>query len=391
MSILSLSSICKVIQVIKTKWGNNLYKLRLYQFLRVLIVIGAVIVICGLLKYTVLYLYPFILAILLSLCIHPFVSFFEGKLKFPRALATFVVITLLFLLINGALFLIVTELFQGTAYLADKVPAHFQAFVNMGEELLNSKILPLYHKVISFFHALDPSQQSAINENIKHFTNDIASTGTGLLRNILLKIPAILSLLPHSITVLTFIVLATFLITNDLPELKLTVKKIFPINARSSAKDIILHLKKAFFGFIKAQLMLIFITACIIFIGLTFLRADHVLTITLLASVVDLIPYIGTGLIFVPWIVYLFVTENYSMTIGLTILYMIIVISRQILEPKILSSNLGIKPLVALFGLFIGIQLWGLPGIIIAPILLVFLNALYQAGVMRKIGIFIKG
>lgn len=368
-----------------------MYKLRLYQFLRVLIIIGAIIATYVFLKFTILYLYPFILAILLSVLIHPFVTFFEARLKLPRVLATLGVIVLLFLLITGALFLIVTELFQGTAYLAEKVPMHFQTIINLGEEFLNNKILPLYHKVISFFHTLDPSQQTAINENIKRFTDGIASTGTELLRNALLKIPAMLSLLPHSVTVLMFTVLATFLITNDFPGLKTAVKRIFPVNTRSSIKHVIVHLKRAFVGFIKAQLILIFITACIIFIGLTFLQADHVLTITLLASVVDLIPYIGTGFIFIPWIVYLFITTNYSMTIGLSILYMVIIISRQILEPKILSSNLGIKPLVALFGLFIGIQLWGLPGIVIAPLLLVFLNALYQAGIIKQIGTFIKG
>lgn len=342
-------------------------------------------------KLTILFLYPLLLAVLISFVIDPFVTFFEERLKFPRFIATIIVIIVMFLIIIGILLLVITEVFQGTTYLADKVPAQFQVFIHFVEEMLNTKILPLYHKIISFFHALDPSQQITINENIKHFTNQIALTGANLLQSVLLKIPVVLSFLPNSITVFMFTVLATILITNDLSGLKQAVQKVTPSSARSSAKQIFHHIKKAFSGFIKAQLILVFITASIIFIGLLFLGVDHVLTIVLIAMVLDLIPFIGTGVIFVPWIIYLFITANYSMTISLTILYMIIIISRQILEPKILSSNMGIHPLAALIGLFISIQLWGLIGLLIAPVMLVLLNALYQAGVLKQIGLFIKG
>lgn len=368
-----------------------MYKPRLFQILRILIVVGALLGSYFLMKLTILFLYPLLLAVIISFVIDPFVSFFEKRLKFPRFVATIIVIIVMFLIIIGTLLLVITEVFQGTAYLADKVPAQFQVFIHFAEEILNTKVLPLYHKVISFFHTLDPSQQITISENIKHFTNQIASTGADLLQNFLLKIPVVLSFLPNSITVFMFTVLATILITNDLSRLKQAVKKVTPSSARSSTKHIFQHIKKAFSGFIKAQLMLVFITASIIFIGLLFLGVDHVLTIVLLAMVLDLIPFIGTGVIFIPWIIYLFITANYQMTISLTILYMIIIISRQILEPKILSSNMGMHPLVALIGLFVGFQLWGLLGILIAPVMLVLLNALYQAGVMKQIGLFIKG
>src|SRR5699024_11493170 len=65
-------------------------------------------------------------------------------------------------------------------------------------------------------------------------------------------------------------------------------------------------LKKALSGFFKAQLILITITAGSIYIGLLIVGIDHALTIALLAAGVDLLPYIGTGIIFIPWIIYLF-------------------------------------------------------------------------------------
>jgi sporulation integral membrane protein YtvI len=291
----------------------------------------------------------------------------------------------------GGVFLIISELFQGTAYLAEQVPDHFQTLVHFGAELLNTKILPLYQKVISLFHTLNGSHQTMIHANIKQFTNHIASTGAGYLKRGILKVPILMSKLPSSITVVLFIVLATFFITNDFVRLKQIGGKLVPESARRSVDNVIKHLNSAFIAFIKAQFILVLISACIIFFGLLLIRVEHVLTITLFAFIMDLLPYIGTGIIFIPWIIYLFITADFPMTIGITIIYMIVVISRQVLEPKILSSSMGINPLAALTSLFIGIQLWGVTGIIIAPISLIFINALYQAGVWKQIGQFIKG
>ncbi|MBM7597724.1 sporulation integral membrane protein YtvI [Virgibacillus halotolerans] len=368
-----------------------MYKQRLYQILRAFIVICSGIGIYFLLKYTIGMFYPIILAVLFSMLLHPFVTFMETKLKFPRPLATITMMVMVFGLFIGATFLIVSELFQSTAYLAEQIPAHFQTLVHFGAELLNTKILPVYQKVISLFHTLDGSQQTTIHEHIKQFTNHIASTGAGLLQDGILKIPVLISKLPNSITVFLFTVLATFLITNDFVGLQQVSGKLFPVSTKRSVKNVIKQLKSAFTGYIKAQLILVFITACIIFFGLLLLGVEHTLTITLFAFVMDLLPYIGTGIIFIPWIIYLFITADFSLTIGITIIYMIIVVSRQVLEPKILSSSMGINPLAALISLFVGIQLWGVTGIIIAPILLIFINALYQAGIWKQIGLFIKG
>ncbi len=335
--------------------------------------------------------YPIILAALFSLLLHPFVTFLEQKLRFPRPLATFTMMIVMFGIFIGGVFLIISELFQGTAYLAEQVPDHFQTLVHFGAELLNTKILPLYQKVISLFHTLNGSHQTMIHANIKQFTNHIASTGAGYLKRGILKVPILMSKLPSSITVVLFIVLATFFITNDFVRLKQIGGKLVPESARRSVDNVIKHLNSAFIAFIKAQFILVLISACIIFFGLLLIRVEHVLTITLFAFIMDLLPYIGTGIIFIPWIIYLFITADFPMTIGITIIYMIVVISRQVLEPKILSSSMGINPLAALTSLFIGIQLWGVTGIIIAPISLIFINALYQAGVWKQIGQFIKG
>ncbi|MEN1968244.1 sporulation integral membrane protein YtvI [Lentibacillus sp. N15] len=368
-----------------------MYKLRMHAILRFLFIIAIILGIYLSIRYTLVYIYPIIVAVILSCIINPIVTGLEKRLKFPRSLATLVALMVLFTIILGSIILIISEFIQGTIYLAEVVPAHFNLFISYVEVFLENHILPAYHKIASLLHALDPEQQRVIQQHIQQIANNLASTGTVVLKDLLLKIPAFVQWLPTSFAVLIFIVLASFFITKDWDLFHQKLKTKIPAAANDSTRNIWSHLKRALFGFIKAQIILISITGAIIFIGLKIIHVDHALTIALIASGVDLLPYLGTGIIFIPWIIYLFLAADYPMTISLSILYMVIVISRQIIEPKLLSSSIGVHPLPLLIAVFIAVQLWGIVGLLLAPIIVVLLNALQQAGVFTQVWQFIKG
>lgn len=368
-----------------------MYKQLFYQISRFLFIVVVLLCFTFFLTYAFAYIYPILLALVFSFALNPAVTFLERTLKFPRGIATIALIIILFAAIISSIILIVSEFIQGTTYLAEIIPAHFNTLITYAEEFLETHIIPFYHKLMSFFHTLDPDKQETIHEHLQHMANQIASSGTTLLQTILLKIPAAISMLPTSFAVFIFIVLATFFITKDWYALQETFAKAIPSSATDSRKHIWNHLKRALLGFFKAQIVLISITGLLIFIGLHIIGIDHALTIALIASVVDLFPYVGTGIIFIPWIIYLFLTANYPLTISLSILYMVITISRQLLEPKLLSSSIGVNPLAVLIAVFLGMQFWGVFGLIIAPILLVLLNALHQSGVFQQLWRFIKG
>src|SRR5699024_12124721 len=80
------------------------------------------------------------------------------------------------------------------------------------------------------------------------------------------------------------------------------------------------------------------------------------------------LPIFGAILIFLPWIIYNFTTGDFTLGIGLSILYGLIVAQRQFIKPKILSSSIGISPLATLFTMFVGFKLIGVIGIVIGPL-----------------------
>src|SRR5699024_6467330 len=124
-------------------------------------------------------------------------------------------------------------------------------------------------------------------------------------------------------------------------------------------RDISYHMKYAISGLIKAQIIITFLSTLIIGIGLFLFGTKHLLMITMIIFVVDFVPYLGIDIIFIPWILYSFLTSDYTSSIQLSVLYAVIILFRQFLEPKLIADRIGIHPFIALSVLFMGIQLFG--------------------------------
>lgn len=360
-----------------------MYKRHAIQAIRLAIVLLSILALCLFFYHAFSFIYPILTAFLLSFFLHPIVSILEQKIKMPRPIATFFTMVGIFTVMTAFLIAAVTEMYQSTIFLAEKIPIHFQSFLNNLETFFYHRIMPMYEKALSLLSTLDQEQQEAVKENLNVIMADVSTSITELLQNMLLSLPVFFSILPNSVAVTVFIVLATFIITNDWNKLKENVDKLLSKQLHERFSTILHYLKKALGGYFKAQIILISITFFLILIGLTIIGVDHALTIAFLSSITDLIPYLGIGIVFIPWIIYVFLQANYSLTIALCLLYMLLTVIRQVLEPKILSANIGVNPLAALIGMFIGIQVWGVFGLILAPVTLIIISAFHQAGVTR--------
>ena len=363
----------------------------LYRTLRFFFVIGIVVVGVLLLFYLSKVTYPFIIAIVIAFMINPIVNIFEKRARMPRVLAVLLAMVIIIALFAGLITLLVAEIVSGAAYLATVVPENLDTIINYVENVFTDQIIPFYNHLTSVFNKLDEGQRNTIIANVQNVGKKIGSTVGAFIQNLFGNIPNILSWFPNAATVLIFSFLATFFISKDWNKFSAFGGKIIPEKAKSSGRTVFVDLKRALFGFLKAQLTLISITSVIILIGLLILRVDYAITIALITGIVELIPYLGTGIVFVPWIVYEVISGDTGHAIGLGVLYIVVIVQRQIVEPKILSSNIGLDPLATLVALFIGFKLFGFLGLIVGPVSLVIYNTLYRANVFHDLWAFIKG
>lgn len=211
-----------------------------------------------------------------------------------------------------------------------------------------------------------------INGYIEDLLGDALSALGSAIPGIL---TSILGALPDLFIGVIVAVIAAFYFTLDGARIKSGLRSILP----ASAERLISHIKKeaavAAIGYLRSYSLILFITFAEIFFGLSVLGVEYSFLIAAVSAVVDILPILGVGIVLIPWALFCLITRDLFLGIGLIILYVIIVIVRQFIEPKIVGESLGIHPLLTLAAFYLGYRLFGFAGIILAPVLLIIWRA----------------
>ncbi|RJE90987.1 sporulation integral membrane protein YtvI [Paenibacillus sp. 1011MAR3C5] len=137
-------------------------------------------------------------------------------------------------------------------------------------------------------------------------------------------------------------------------------------------------------SYIKAQAKMISITFIVILIALILLGVDNAFIIAVVAAIFDVLPLLGVSTLFIPWIIYLFIVGKLSLAIWLSALLLVVILTRQILEPKITGDSLGVSAFTMLSFMIISLSLFGIAGVILSPILVILVKSLYDQGYFHR-------
>ncbi|WP_158221513.1 sporulation integral membrane protein YtvI [Terribacillus sp. 7520-G] len=362
----------------------------LHQLLRLCIVLGSTAGSIAIILLAAPYVYPFIISLILAILMNPAVRLIERKTALNRTAAVGLILLIFLGLCLGGLALAVNEIAQGAAYLAKTVPVHFSDFVNYVQRLAELYIVPYYERLMSFQQDLNPGQQEALDENLQAVIQHLSSTLGEGIQAALEAVPMLIGKAPLYISVCIFALLGTFFICKDWEKITVYLDRFLPALLLTSTRQVGKGLMRACIGFLKAQALLLSLTFVIMCSGFAVLRIEHPIATAFFISLIDVVPYLGTGIVFVPWILYSFLSGNFSLTIGLAVLYLVIVLQRQLMEPNLLSVQIGLHPLATLIAVFAGFQLLGFIGLLAGPVLLVVLHTLHHTGVLRILWKYIK-
>ena len=139
------------------------------------------------------------------------------------------------------------------------------------------------------------------------------------------------------------------------------------------------EVKSTFGGWLRAQLKLMLLTWVIVGGGLTLLKIPNGFLWALLVAAVDAVPVLGSGTVLIPWAIISFLQGDTLQGGGLLGVSVAAVIGRTVLEPRIVGKSLGLDPLLSLGAVYIGFQVWGIPGIILAPVAAALLKSVINS------------
>lgn len=196
------------------------------------------------------------------------------------------------------------------------------------------------------------------------------------------QIPSIL------IAVVITLVCSCFM-TADYDEIINFIKYQFPEEKRKDISRAKTLLKSSLSKMAKAYLLIMAITFCEIFLGFSVLsllgiyQSNYIFILAFVTAIVDIIPVLGTGTILLPWTAYSLIVADYSMAIGLIIIYASITVIRQIIEPKVVADKLGLPPFLTISAMYLGLKFFGVLGVFILPITIIMLKLLNDEGIIK--------
>jgi predicted PurR-regulated permease PerM len=319
--------------------------------LAMLKIITILIIIVMLLKLCLVFLWPFIISIILVLVLEPFVKAFKN-IGLSRKISVFL----------GSIIMVITLVvffYYIGSYVYEQVVAFINNLPNM-IVILSNKFQFLNFDKMNFSNIIN-ALENILPSYKERIVGTVINTINGLIYTLI-------------------ILLTTIFISLDLDKIYGLLKKYIPYNYF----HIIYNVVKSNVAIINIEFKLVFITTIETIIGLYILGIPSPLTIGLICGILDIMPVIGPTLIFVPMIVYEISKNNIFTTLGLVLLFILLSVSRKIMEVKMMGNNLHIHPAVAILSLYIGITIYGAWGVIIGPFIIILIKEIISAFCIQR-------
>ncbi|KNF07725.1 sporulation integral membrane protein YtvI [Gottschalkia purinilytica] len=321
------------------------------KLIKTIIFLAIYTVLFALFFSTLSYTLPFVLAFSIAIFTKPLTRFLKKKLRFSNGISAFISTVIVFAIILSIISVILLKIVKEGRLLIQSLPDF---------DTISAYIETYVSKFNSYYAKIDFSTvQKFYNEliSVVSRTLDITVSLVNKVLSLILGLPLLLM-----IAFITF--LSTYFFSKDMPDIENKVLSIFSPSGKEQMKSVIKESGAMLTGYIKAYASIISLTFVETFIGFSILKIDYALILSILSAVVDVLPVLGVGSVYVPLaIIYYFLGKKF-ISIGLLILFVIVSIVRQVVEPKLVSTNLGIHPVFILAAIFIGLKAYGFLGMI---------------------------
>ena len=317
------------------------------------------------------FLFPFTLALFISIIIRPLVRFLMNKLKFSKKTASIISIVT-FLIVFFGLIGILSLKFFGEIY---KLSQNLNNYSSDIQNLWTENVKKVYTYLGNF--------PAGFNDQLNNTINSFVSKGSVKLGSFINGVISFVTSIPTLILYIVITILSTFFMILDRDEILSYMEHQLPKSWLDKVFNIKTEMFTVLVSYLKAQAILgsiCLIESLILLNLLAFLKFDvpYPLLMSIIICIADILPILGAGTILIPWSVLSFATGNIKLGIGLLISYLIIMSVRQMLEPKLISQNLGVHPLITLISMYSGFKVFGVSGFLIGPVVMIILKNVFS-------------
>ena len=332
-------------------------------------------------KLSIFYI-PFLIAFIISLIIEPLIRKIMKFTNLTRKVSAIITLIIVFSLVIGLLVWGITSLITEASIILENLNNNVGSITDKVSNLITN---------FSFDNIKIPDQ---IKEIARNSFNNILGAGTNIAQNILTNIISILTNIPKIMIYIGITIISTYFVCTDKMYILDQLEHHLPRNWVNKFGAKLRKVISSLGDYLKAEGIIILISFSIVLIGLIIfsiigMNVRYPLVIALFIAFVDALPILGAGTIIIPWAIISAFNGDITLAMSLIILYVIIIVTRQLIEPRIISSHIGIHPIFTLLAMYTGFKIIGVIGMFVGPIILIILKNIFETmidnGVVKTI------
>ena len=312
------------------------------------------------------FLAPFFFGLLIALLMNPLVNFLMNKMKMKRWLASLLSLLIFMAAMSSMGVWLISTLFRQVGEFIESAPTHVEEIVRMLED--GNLWLERASESLPEGWYMPDIQELGIAAVTAFIDGGLAGQAISMVGNV-----------PNLFINVILALVSAYFFMSDRERIFKSMRNACPKWIAGQWGITKAGLRKAMAGYFKAQAILMVMVGVISITGLLILGNDYALFVGLLLSILDFLPILGPAVVLLPWALISLVIGNFHQAIGLVVIYGVITIARQVLQPKIMGSQMGVHPLASLMSIFIGFRIFGLLGFILGPSLLMIFKAVKEA------------
>ena len=331
----------------------------------ILIIIGIYIGI----KMSVFYM-PFLIAFLISLMIEPAIKKLMKKTKMTRKMSSIIIFFIVFSIIIGSVIWGTTTLISESTNLLQTLNIYIdKAYTQIQDAIGKMTITKI---------SVSKNVLNLMQDTSKELLVKVSKWLTGFLTKLIDMITSI----PTIGIYMVITILSLYFICTDRIYILDFMEQHMP---KKWVQKIGIHIReitKNLGGYLKAEMILILVSFVISVIGLYIFKfigmnVKYPLLIALAIGFVDALPILGSGSVMVPWAIISALNGDLRLGVSILILWIIMSLVRQFLEPKIVSGKIGIHPIFTLIAMYTGFKIMGVMGMLVGPIVLIIIKSVF--------------
>lgn len=344
---------------------NQKYILDRKKVIKFILTFACIILIIYLSFKSIRYLAPFILAFIIASIMEPLVRFLTGKTRIPRKVISAVTVIAVMILLGLILYLAISKILNEVRDLMYYTP-HLIKELYRNLDLINNgkaNLIGLPDEMTKFirdgFIGLFDSTENILNKVFRAIFNYAFS-------------------LPSTLVFIIITILSTYFISSGKEEFRSLLKCKIPEDLYRNFSGMKNGVFSSLVKLLTAYMIIMSITFTELLIGLSVIGIKYSVVLAFAICIIDILPVLGTGTILIPWSSYELITGNTRLGVYIFILYIVILVVRQIIEPKIVGYQIGVHPLISLISIYVGLKLLGAVGLILGPIIMIIIKNTYS-------------